>query len=616
MTTMKMMGSGRVRVEFLLPARGLVGFRGEYLSDTRGQGIVNTLFAGWKPYAGHFLSRKNGSMVCDRKGQTTAYALFNLQPRGKLFVGTGTDVYEGMIVGENSRENDLNVNATKAKQLTNVRSAGADEKLILAPPVQLTLEKAMEFIAEDELMEVTPQHIRLRKRVLAANMRSVCAASAKPRRSAAERTGVPDQGRLPWSALPPESPASSVLARPGPGPRWGSGDAGGLAGSTAHHRACAAIAVMGTARGTTQGRATARLDGGGPPRSSTVSCSARPRTGRPQNTNGHPVADPALDARWLDCVHSPRPSGSHGSLWVRPRGRRRRSRCRSRNPWRPVVTALLPPEWPRACRRFTEPRRHPTHHTSNHAAERVALSTDGLEQRIHLRGGGGIGTPQRMTIDTCAGDVRFIDRCLNPTQPVHPSHDLHRRDTLEHLLSHRPRRDPSHGLSRTRPTAALPGPESMLGMVGQIGMGRTIPVCERLVGSRVGILVPHDHRQGRAQGASLEHTRQDLNCIGFLAVAHVLRLPRTPTGERRGDPREVERNARRTSIDDHAQSPTMALTKGGDRKQLSECGAATRHLTSKPEPNQRHRPRFPDTPPDDDRPLPPPKRRSCHLPWW
>ncbi len=173
MTTMKMMGSGRVRVEFLLPARGLIGFRGEYLSDTRGQGIVNTLFAGWKPYAGHFLSRKNGSMVCDRKGQTTAYALFNLQPRGKLFVGSGTDVYEGMIVGENSRENDLNVNATKAKQLTNVRSAGADEKLILAPPMQLTLEKAMEFIAEDELMEVTPQHIRLRKRVLAANMRSV-----------------------------------------------------------------------------------------------------------------------------------------------------------------------------------------------------------------------------------------------------------------------------------------------------------------------------------------------------------------------------------------------------------------------------------------------------------
>jgi len=173
MTTMKMMGSGRVRVEFLLPARGLIGFRGEYMSDTRGQGIINTLFAGWQPFAGHILFRQNGSMVCDRLGSTTAYALYNLQPRGKLFVGPGTQVYEGMIVGENSRENDLNVNAVKGKKLTNVRSAGADEKLILAPPVQLTLEKAMEFISDDELMEVTPQYIRLRKKVLAANMRSV-----------------------------------------------------------------------------------------------------------------------------------------------------------------------------------------------------------------------------------------------------------------------------------------------------------------------------------------------------------------------------------------------------------------------------------------------------------
>jgi GTP-binding protein len=173
MTTMKMMGSGRVRVEFSLPARGLIGFRGEYMSDTRGQGIINTLFAGWKPYAGHILFRQNGSMVCDRTGQTTAYALYNLQPRGKLFMGPGVDVYEGMIVGENTRENDLNVNATKGKKLSNVRTAGADEKLILAPPVQLTLEKAMEFISDDELMEVTPHYIRLRKRVLAGNMRSV-----------------------------------------------------------------------------------------------------------------------------------------------------------------------------------------------------------------------------------------------------------------------------------------------------------------------------------------------------------------------------------------------------------------------------------------------------------
>ena len=124
----------------------------------------------------------NGSLVCDRKGQTTAYALFHLQPRGKLFLGPGQDVYEGMIVGENSRENDMNVNATKSKQLTNVRSAGADEKLILAPPVPLTLEKAMEFIAEDELMEVSPKHIRLRKLELRANMRSVVRGERKDKK--------------------------------------------------------------------------------------------------------------------------------------------------------------------------------------------------------------------------------------------------------------------------------------------------------------------------------------------------------------------------------------------------------------------------------------------------
>jgi GTP-binding protein len=122
-------------------------------------------------------------MVCDRMGQTNAYGLFHLQPRGKLFVSPGTQVYEGMIVGENSRENDLNVNATKAKQLSNVRSAGADEKLILAPPMQLTLEKAMEFIAEDELMEVTPSFIRLRKKVLAANMRSVIRGDKKGKKN-------------------------------------------------------------------------------------------------------------------------------------------------------------------------------------------------------------------------------------------------------------------------------------------------------------------------------------------------------------------------------------------------------------------------------------------------
>lgn len=173
MVSMRESGSGRMRIEFRIPSRGLIGLRGEYLSDTRGQGIVNTLFDGWDEFAGHIMFRLNGSLVADRVGPSTAYALYNLQERGKLFIGAGVDCYEGMIVGENSRENDMNVNVARAKQLTNIRSAGADEKLILTPPVQLTLEKAMEFIAEDELVEVTPKFIRLRKKTLAGNLRSV-----------------------------------------------------------------------------------------------------------------------------------------------------------------------------------------------------------------------------------------------------------------------------------------------------------------------------------------------------------------------------------------------------------------------------------------------------------
>ncbi|MFT4975930.1 MAG: GTP-binding protein [Myxococcota bacterium] len=173
MTEMKTMGSNRSRAVFRVPSRGLIGFRGEFLNDTRGQGIMNTLFDGWDTYVGHITFRVNGSLVADRKGVTTAYSLFHLQPRGKLFVGVAVEVYEGMIVGENARGNDMNINAAKSKQLTNFRAAGADQKLVLAPPVQMTLERAMEFIAEDELIEITPSHIRLRKRVLAGNMRSV-----------------------------------------------------------------------------------------------------------------------------------------------------------------------------------------------------------------------------------------------------------------------------------------------------------------------------------------------------------------------------------------------------------------------------------------------------------
>jgi GTP-binding protein len=167
-------GSGRSRLVYRIPARGLIGFRGEFLTDTRGEGLINTLFDGWDVDQGHMLHRSNGGLVADRTGATTTYALFKLQPRArKMFCGTGEDVYEGMIIGEHIRENDLNVDCTKAKQLTNFRSAGADEKQVLAPKVPLTLERAMEFIDEDELIEVTPNHIRLRKRILATNKRSI-----------------------------------------------------------------------------------------------------------------------------------------------------------------------------------------------------------------------------------------------------------------------------------------------------------------------------------------------------------------------------------------------------------------------------------------------------------
>ncbi len=171
--TMRHMGSGRVRVEYLIPSRGLIGFRGEYLNDTRGQGILNTLFQGWDEWAGGIQYRATGGLVADRKGVSTTYALYKLQPRGRLFIAPGTEVYEGMVVGENARGNDMNVDPTKAKQLTNFRSSGADEKQILAPPVPMTLERALDFIDEEELVEVTPNSLRIRKKTLAANQRSV-----------------------------------------------------------------------------------------------------------------------------------------------------------------------------------------------------------------------------------------------------------------------------------------------------------------------------------------------------------------------------------------------------------------------------------------------------------
>ena len=164
-------GSGRVRMEFRIPARGLIGFRTEFLTDTKGTGIMNHLFDGWEPWQGEIEHRASGALVSDRKGRTTAYAIENLQPRGILFVPPGADVYEGMIVGEHNRSNDLDVNICREKKLTNMRAASADDTVRLAPPRRLSLEQALEFIAEDELVEVTPKAFRLRKRVLQANQR-------------------------------------------------------------------------------------------------------------------------------------------------------------------------------------------------------------------------------------------------------------------------------------------------------------------------------------------------------------------------------------------------------------------------------------------------------------
>jgi GTP-binding protein len=164
-------GTGRVRIEFRIPSRGLIGFRTEFLTETRGTGILNQLFDGWEPWQGEITQRVTGTLVADRPGRTTAYAIEHLQPRGTLFVGPGEEVYEGMIVGENSRPNDLDVNITKEKKLTNMRAASADELVRLVPPRLLNLEQSIEFIKEDEFVEITPKAIRLRKKALTANQR-------------------------------------------------------------------------------------------------------------------------------------------------------------------------------------------------------------------------------------------------------------------------------------------------------------------------------------------------------------------------------------------------------------------------------------------------------------
>ncbi|GBR00736.1 translational GTPase TypA [Asaia lannensis] len=171
MQDMRPSGGDKVRLTFLIPSRGLIGYHGEFLTDTRGTGIMNRLFAGYKPYAGTIDGRRNGSLISAEDGATTQYALFSLQDRGTLFVEAGEKIYTGMILGEHSRENDLDVNAVREKKLTNIRAAGKDDALLLTPPRKMSLEQAIAYIEDDELVEVTPSAVRIRKRYLDPNER-------------------------------------------------------------------------------------------------------------------------------------------------------------------------------------------------------------------------------------------------------------------------------------------------------------------------------------------------------------------------------------------------------------------------------------------------------------
>jgi len=166
MVDMRNAGSGKTRLVFLAPSRGLIGYQGRLLTETRGTGVLNRVFHSYAPYKGDISGRRNGALVSTETGQAVAYALFNLQDRGVMFVSPQDKVYEGMVVGEHNRDNDLGVNVLKGKKLTNVRASGSDDAILLTPPRRLTLEDMMAYINPDELVEVTPQSLRLRKRFL------------------------------------------------------------------------------------------------------------------------------------------------------------------------------------------------------------------------------------------------------------------------------------------------------------------------------------------------------------------------------------------------------------------------------------------------------------------
>ena len=164
--------TGISHLEFRIPSRGLIGYRSEFLTDTRGNGIMNTIFDGFIPYSGEIESRTRVSMIAWETGDSVAYGLFNAQERGRLFIGAGVRVYEGMIVGENAKNEDITVNVGKKKHVTNMRASGSDEALRLTPPDNLSLEQCLEFIADDELLEVTPESLRMRKKILNAEQRA------------------------------------------------------------------------------------------------------------------------------------------------------------------------------------------------------------------------------------------------------------------------------------------------------------------------------------------------------------------------------------------------------------------------------------------------------------
>ena len=168
---MNPINGGYTRLEFSIPARGLIGYRGQFMTDTRGNGILNTSFAGYEPYKGDISYRKNGSLIAYERGTAVAYGLFNAQDRGALFISPGEEVYAGMIIGENPRTEDIEVNVCKTKHLTNTRASGSDDALKLVPPRILSLEQALDYIDTDELLEITPEHLRLRKKILDSTAR-------------------------------------------------------------------------------------------------------------------------------------------------------------------------------------------------------------------------------------------------------------------------------------------------------------------------------------------------------------------------------------------------------------------------------------------------------------